>query len=47
VQGNIEDPPADHTSGRVLHQMQYVLVDRWSDVYDHDEFDAEGFLLRR
>jgi hypothetical protein len=22
--------------------MQYVPVDRWRDVYDRDEFDAEG-----
>ncbi len=27
MQGNIKNPPADHASGRMLHQMQYVLVD--------------------
>jgi hypothetical protein len=31
----------------MLRLMQLVLLDRWSDVYDRDEFDAEGFLLQR
>ncbi len=40
VQGKIEDPPADHTSGRMPHQMQYVPVDRWSDVLAKDEWST-------
>lgn len=47
--GNDPHPPPTGSSPRAPKNglAAWPGVDRWSDVHDRDEFDAEGLLLRR